>query len=259
MDLKANEEVDCNESEMREALTNLILNAVDAMPDGGTLAIRSSLEDGHVSVEVADTGSGMSDEVRRRCMEPFYSTKGDSGSGMGLAMVLAIMRQHQGALEVESELGKGTTIEMRIPLKSEGKTATVDREEAVPQEAESSKVLVVDDDPLVLMILAEYLRSDGKNVDTANGGTLAMELFKEGDYDVVVTDWAMPEMNGLQLADAVKEASSSTPVVMVSGFGDMAHISGGKPPNVDVLLTKPVSKEELARALNKAIAEVKAT
>ena len=251
MDLQPTEEVDCNESEVREALTNLILNAVDAMPDGGTLAIRSSLDDGHIVVEVADTGSGMTDEVRRRCLEPFFSTKGDDGSGMGLA----IMQQHQGTIDIESEPGKGTTIEMRIPLKSEGKTATIDVEEAVPQEADSSKVLVVDDDPLVLMILAEYLRAEGKSVDTANGGADALGLFKDGDYDVVVTDWAMPEMNGLQLAEAVKDASSSTPVVMVSGFGDMAQVSGGKPPNVDVLLTKPVSRDELRSALNTAMAE----
>jgi signal transduction histidine kinase/CheY-like chemotaxis protein len=244
-----------SESELRELLTNLIFNAVDAMPEGGTIRIRTGLREAasgdappQVFLEVSDTGTGMTDEVRRRCLEPFFSTKGERGTGLGLPMVFGIVKRHRGTMDIESTVGKGTTFIVLLP-------ADASRTREAPARAAAPigplRVLVVDDEPIARDVLTEYLTGDGHQVETAANGREGFDKFKGGDFSVVITDRAMPEMGGDQLAAMVKEQAPSTPVVLLTGFGDLMNAAGEKPDGVDLVVKKPIRLSTLREVLAK--------
>jgi CheY-like chemotaxis protein/anti-sigma regulatory factor (Ser/Thr protein kinase) len=230
------------ESEIREALTNLIFNAVDAMPDGGQLTLRTSAGQGaptasaaaHVQVEVIDTGAGMNEETRRRCLEPFFTTKGERGTGLGLAMVYGVARRHKAEIEIESVPRRGTTIRLKfaVAVASEGPLPA-----SAEVEPSSLRLLVVDDDPLVIKSLHDVLESQGHTVVTASGGQEAIDLFQataggRQPFGAVITDLGMPHVDGRKVASAVKMLSPATPV-----------------PNVDQVLNKPPKLREQREAL----------
>lgn len=235
-----------DESELREALTNLIFNAVDAMPDGGTITLATRAHGKHAVLEISDTGTGMTEEVRQRCLEPFYTTK-EQGSGLGLASVHGVIRRHGGELEVKSREGQGTTFTLSIPLAVQGVEESQGHVEVVC--ANAMKVLVVDDEPGVRDIVSEYLAIDGHTVDTARNGEEGLAKFRSGGFDVVITDQAMPQMNGELLAANIKQFAPHVPVVLLSGFGDMMKSRGEKPDNVDLVLGKPITLTEMRSAL----------
>ena len=162
-----------SEADLREALTNLIFNAVDAMPQGGTITVRTRSANSRVIMEVADTGTGMTEEVRQRCLEPFFTTKGDRGTGLGLSMVYGILQRHQGTVEIETALGKGTTFRLSLPAAQE-KPPTSQRDSA-PTSIRPLRVLLVDDEEIVRQILREYLVGDGHTVETAANGHEALD------------------------------------------------------------------------------------
>jgi signal transduction histidine kinase/ActR/RegA family two-component response regulator len=244
-----------SESELRELLTNLIFNAVDAMPEGGTIRIRTGVREAPASdhtlqvfLEVSDTGTGMTDEVRRRCLEPFFSTKGERGTGLGLPMVFGIVKRHRGTMDIESTVGKGTTFIVRLPADTT-KAKDVQARTAAPTGPLS--VLVVDDEPIARDVLTEYLTGDGHRVETAVNGREGFEKFKVGHFSVVITDRAMPEMGGDQLAALVKEQAPSTPVVLLTGFGDLMNAAREKPECVDLVVKKPIRLSTLREVLAK--------
>ena len=240
-----------NESEIREVLTNLIFNAVDAMPEGGTITLSTSMKDGQIVLEVSDTGTGMTEEVRQRCLEPFFSTKGDRGTGLGLAMVYGIIQRHKGTIDVQSEFGKGTTFVIGFPLDGGRKW-----EAALAVESQASsqrlRVLVVDDDPLTLMVTSECLLADRHLVETAVNGRDGLQKFQPGRFDLVITDQGMPEMNGLQLAAALKQMAPKTPVILLTGYGQ-AMTADESPPAVDLVVSKPITKSALKDAIAKVM------
>ncbi|HEY4719694.1 MAG TPA: ATP-binding protein [Candidatus Methylomirabilis sp.] len=241
-----------NEAEIREVLTNLIFNAVDAMPEGGTINLRTSADGDHVVLEVCDTGEGMTAEVRQRCLEPFFSTRGKRGTGLGLAVVYGIIRRHHGELTIDSEPGRGTTVTIRLPARpGEGRP---ERPEEQPTLARRLRILVVDDEPAVREVVTEYLTGDGHSVETATGGREGLEKFLGGWFDLVITDQGMPEMAGDQLAVAVKRVAPNKPVVLLTGFGDLMMASGEKPVGVDVILSKPVAITTIRQVLAKVMA-----
>lgn len=238
----------CDESELREVLVNLIFNALDAMPEGGTLTIQTRRENDSVILEVADTGGGMTEEAIQHCFEPFYSTKGERGTGLGLAMVYGIIQRHRGAIMVDSSPGKGTRFAIQLP----GRVSDSEGEAQKPPQSllPSLRVLVVDDEPLVGKVIADYLKSEGHRPESASNGAEALQKFKRGGFDVVVTDNAMPEMNGVQLCLAVKQVSPETPVILLTGFGDLLNHQE-KPESVDLVVSKPVTLSALREALLK--------
>jgi len=248
-DLHSIPHVNGNENELRTVLTNLFFNAVDAMPENGTIAIRTYREDEHIVVEVSDTGVGMTDEVKQRCLEPFFSTKEERGTGLGLSMVHGIIRRHGGDIEIKSEPGEGATFIVRLPIPVE------EQVEDAPQETEytvrSLHVLFVEDQPMVRDVISEYLRVDGHTVEAANNGREVLEKFHSGRYDLVITDRAMPDMNGVQLAMLIKDIAPNKPVIMLTGFGDMMKVTGDIPDAIDYLLTKPVKLSDFREALAK--------
>ncbi len=249
------------ESEIREALTNLVFNAVDAMPDGGTLSLRtktvvSPSKAKFVAVEVTDSGIGMNEETRRRCLEPFFTTKGERGTGLGLAMVYGIVQRHHGEIEIDSAPGKGTTIRMLFPetaLTAAGDpAATV---EAIPSRL---RVLVVDDDPLLIKSLRDALDIDGHLVTTANGGkegieTFAQSMAKGEPFAVVITDLGMPYVDGRKVSAAIKAMSPLTPIILLTGWGQRLIEEGDAPKDVNKVLNKPPKLRELRAALTELV------
>jgi signal transduction histidine kinase/CheY-like chemotaxis protein len=252
------------ESEIREALTNLVFNAVDAMPDGGTLTIRtgstpgSAKSGGTVRLEITDSGLGMDEEARRRCLEPFFTTKGERGTGLGLAMVYGIVRRHNADLEIESAVGKGTTIRMVFPISATGETAHPVGAGGLPS---CRNILLVDDDPLLIKSLRDALEQDGHTVVAANGGQEGIDTFRAaeqtpGRFAVVITDLGMPYVDGRKVASAVKAASPSTPVILLTGWGQRLVAEADIPAHVDYVLSKPPKLRELREALNRVAAQV---
>jgi GAF domain-containing protein/CheY-like chemotaxis protein len=230
---------------LREALTNLILNAVDALPRGGEIRVGIGARDDRVEVTVADTGVGMSESVRRRIFEPFFSTKGPGGTGLGLAMVYGIVSRHGGEILVDSAEGTGSTFTIRLPVAADRPAG-----HGLPArlEPESLRVLVVDDDPVVRETLEEMLRLEGHRVVVADEGAAGLARFQSEPFDVVITDLAMPAMPGWQIAQAVKQARPLVPVVLVTGWAVELSPEQLRANGVDEVLNKPFGIDDV-RAL----------
>jgi CheY-like chemotaxis protein/anti-sigma regulatory factor (Ser/Thr protein kinase) len=239
------------ESEIREVLVNLVFNAVDAMPQGGLLTLRTQARDKSVAVEVADTGAGMSEKVRARCLEPFFTTKGEAGTGLGLAMVYGAAQRHSAELEIESLPGRGTT--MRLVFPSVPGDVQPAAEPPVPAKPpRQMRILVVDDDPLLLQSLREFLEADGHTIITASGGQEGIDLFREGGtFDLVITDLGMPYIDGRAVAHAIKLASPDMPIVMLTGWGKRMTSENEVPAHIDCVLSKPPKLYELRAALTR--------
>jgi signal transduction histidine kinase/CheY-like chemotaxis protein len=246
------------ESEIREALVNLVFNAVDAMPEGGTLTLRTKTSERapaqrQLYVEVSDTGIGMDEDTRRRCLEPFFTTKGERGTGLGLAMVYGIAGRHNAEIEIDSEVGKGTTVRFIFPV------PVIPAIESVPTAVAFTvptrlRILVVDDDPLLVKSLRDTLETDGHLVVAVNGGREGIDAFRDAQqrqepFAVVITDLGMPYVNGREVAAAIKGMSPSTPIILLTGWGQRLIAEGDIPPHVDRVLNKPPKLREIREAL----------
>jgi signal transduction histidine kinase len=267
------------ENEIRDALTNLIFNAVDAMADGGTLtvrtkrAVRQAARDAAsigppgsvleaaaaeapievICLEVSDTGAGMDPETRRRCLEPFFTTKGERGTGMGLAMVYGMAQRHRAELEIDSAPGKGTTVRVVFPAAAAAGDET-GRQLALGLPVRPLRILIVDDDPLIIESLRETLRGDAHRVTAAEGGQAGIDAFEAArangePFELVITDLGMPYVDGRRVSAAIKAASPNTPVVLLTGWGQRLMAENQVPPHVDRVLNKPPRLKELRAAL----------
>jgi signal transduction histidine kinase len=238
-------EILCNPAEMREVLMNLIFNAADAMPAGGTITLRTRVRGPQVEIGVSDTGTGMPEEVRARCLEPFFSTKGHRGTGLGLSMVAGIVQRHNGTLEVVSELGRGTTIWVRLTTVSDSAGATAPG--TLPELTPALRILAVDDEPTARDVISRCLTADGHTVVTAATGHQALAKLATERFDIVITDHAMPFMTGTELAHAIKRQQSGERVILLSGSSDPGaeRLPGG----IDAWLEKPLSRGKLRNAI----------
>lgn len=249
--------VSANGSELREVLQNLIFNAVDALPRGGDITLRtfavSDSGPGWVVIEVQDNGVGMDAETRARCFEPFFSTKGEQGSGLGLAVVYGIVQRHDGKIEVDSEIGEGTSVRVFIPVVSAEPCVCAGGEE--PVALRELRILLVEDKPLVREVIREHLQRQGHTVDTAPDGRQALEKFLASRYDLVITDLAMPAMSGEQLAMEIKKIAPNKPIILLTGFGDPRLAQNAYSDLVDCVLIKPVTLYALRQAIAKVTAE----
>lgn len=239
-------------SEIRQALTNLVLNATDAMPDGGILRTRTFSVGHWVCVQIGDTGCGMNEEVRQRCMEPFFTTKGKAGTGLGLAMVFGTVERHQGRVEVESRLGTGTSITIWLPAADTRNPPSDCGDIEFPKSTgKALRILLVDDEDLLLEAVSQMLLNMGHSVDTCTNPQHALEQYYKKPYDLVITDRAMPGMSGDQLARSIREYSPEAPIVLLTGFGDFIRESGEKLEHIDLLISKPLSFETLCQTLER--------
>ncbi len=240
-----------NEAELREMLFNIVFNAIDAITERGTITFRTSMREENALLEIEDTGTGMSEEVRSRCLEPFFSTKDEHGTGLGLGIVYGIVRRHDGTIDIESRLGKGTTVTISLPLYKE--TRLPARPEPAQPMSRPLRILVVEDEPLVREVIEVYLHEDHHIVQTAGNGREGLEKYREGEFDLVMTDRAMPEVNGDVLAAEIKKINPKQPVILLTGFGDLMSGAGEQPEGVDLVVSKPFTLNSLREAVTKAM------
>jgi PAS domain S-box-containing protein len=251
------------DSEIREALINLVFNAVDAMPEGGTLTIRtrtatsaSDIRARSIYVEVGDTGIGMDEQTRRRCLEPFFTTKGDRGTGLGLAMVYGVAQRMSAEIEIDSAPGKGTVVCLSFPARVlAAPAATFSYTTATPQRL---RLLVVDDDPLIIKSLRDTLEADGHAVTAAHGGQEGIDVWLAAEarnepFAVVITDLGMPHVDGRKVASAVKRARPAAPVILLTGWGQRMAAEQDIPEHVDRVLNKPPKLYELRAAFGELV------
>jgi signal transduction histidine kinase len=236
----------CHSGEIREVATNLLFNAIDALPQGGKIVVSAYSHDENAVFEVRDNGIGMTEEVRARCMEPFVTTKGERGTGLGLAMVYGIVQRHHGDIEIESKLGEGTLVRVRLPFY---RGATDPEQPGGSGVTRKLKILLVDDEEVVRDVIALFLRHQEHEVEVTPSAIEALRLVREQRFDLVITDHAMPGMTGGNFVATLRSAGFDIPIVMLTGFGELMTTSDSIPTGVTKLVNKPVTMEELRTAI----------
>lgn len=235
-------------SELREVMANLIFNAAEAMPRGGTIRFRGRCEKEFAVLEISDTGTGMSEDVLSHCLEPFFTTKGNRRTGLGLAIVYGIVQRHVGRIDIQSQPDHGTTVTIRLPVDTETKRPAATEAPSTHNSGKPMRILVVEDEPFLCEMTADYLSADGHSVERATDGRDALEKFHAGQFDLVITDRSMPQMSGDQLTATIKQTSQTTPVIMLTGFGNEED-STKTPDAPDLILSKPITRASLQEAV----------
>jgi PAS domain S-box-containing protein len=276
LDLGAVPMVEGSDSELSEVFVNLLINAIDAMPGGGSIGVTSRADDGMIEVRVADTGEGMPREVRRHIFEPFFSTKGPQGSGLGLSLAYGIVGRHEGDIRAESTVGKGSTFVVRLPAvdgakamaipekekpaaraakaaAAEEEQATGEKQPAEPVAAECrGRILVIDDEEMIRVLVHDVVCNMGHEVETAESGHEGIEKFGAG-YDLVLTDLGMAGMSGWDVVERIKEMSPGTPVALITGWGDQLDSERMEASGVDLVMAKPFSVAQIRSLVTKVL------
>ena len=226
-----------NTSELREVMTNVIFNAIEAMPKGGKIEIRTFQKGKEVFIQISDSGMGIAEDVRKKIFEPFFTTKPFTNTGLGLSMSYGIIKRFGGEIEVESKVGHGTTFTIILPIGGEGK------EEAILpstiKKGKKARILVIDDEEFVRSVLSRTLAQVHHQVTIAENGEKGLQLFKEEKFDMVLTDLGMPGMSGWEVCRAIKKISPHTPVGMITGWGAEMSRSKMEEHGLDFFISKP--------------------
>jgi PAS domain S-box-containing protein len=235
-------------SELREVFVNLIVNAVDAMPKGGRLLITCRRVDARLQLHFSDNGMGMQEDVRQKIFEPFFSTKGAQGTGLGLSVSYSIIERHSGSISVASEPGKGTNFTIDLP----GAMAETTESDLSGTVAGTTglRILVVDDEQPVRETLAEMLVAVSHRVELAGGGLEAVQKMRSGNFDFVFTDLAMPEMDGWETARMIRKDWPNVRIVLVTGYGPTTAPPSGEEDLVDAIIGKPFDFAQVGSTLN---------
>jgi PAS domain S-box-containing protein len=250
-----------NAAELREVLVNLLQNALDALPKGGAVRLHTEATEREVLVTVADTGVGMPPRVRSRIFDPFYTTKGAKGSGLGLSIAYTIVARHKGQITVESEEGHGTTFTLRLPAaptSPQGLAAPRAPAAAstAPPPRTVGRILAVDDEPELAAMLARMLQKDGHQVQICDDGATALALLAREPFDLLLTDVSMPEMDGWEVARRAKELRADLPVGLMTGWGTQYEGLDLRPRGVDFVLSKPFTIEAARGLVIRALTPV---
>jgi CheY-like chemotaxis protein len=244
--------VACNPSELREVFTNIMLNALAAMPDGGVIRFAAEATRERVRIQVIDTGVGMSETTRSNIFDPFFTTRNEEGNGLGMSIVYGILMRHGGAVSVESEAGQGSTIIIELPravgeLPESLPTPPVEEDDR-PTDCNQT-LLVVDDEDAVRDLLAEILASAGYTVFQASSGADALKVAGEESIDCLLTDLGMSPMSGWELAREIK-SQHDIPVILVTGWAGEIDAAQARENKVDRVISKPFDPEELVRCIS---------
>ncbi|GJM43965.1 MAG: hypothetical protein DHS20C21_08070 [Gemmatimonadota bacterium] len=230
-------------SELREVYTNLIFNAVDAMPSGGKITISSVMEGSDTVVRVRDNGGGMSEEVRARIFDPFFTTKGTKGMGLGMSVVYGIVERHSGRIVVESTIGEGTCFTIRIPSAA---AAEPESTEALPEITKAAaRVLVIDDEPDILDLMSDILDAGGHEAVVAPGGVEGLEAHRTGNFDLMFCDLGMRGMSGWEVVSAIRSEDREIGIVLLTGWGATLSEEKVAEYGVDAVLSKPFEMKRI--------------
>ncbi len=254
IDLQLDLSGDClaaiNASDLREVITNLLLNAIDAMPEGGSLGFKTRCQGEHVIIEISDTGIGMSKDIAEKIFDPFYTTKGIGNSGLGLSVSWSLLGRYGGDIQVRSKPGKGTTFVLKL-VRAEALKAQAGG--PIVEGTSSYRLLLVEDDPEILNILRDMLRLKGHRVMAVNDSEKALGVIDSIDFDLVLTDLGMPVVSGWEIAKRVKEKDPKIPVVMITGWGAQFEDEDLTARGVDLMLAKPLSWDKLLGSIEKML------
>ncbi len=250
LDLAPNCLAAINASDLREVLTNLLLNAIDAMPQGGIVNFRSYCQGEQVFLDVSDTGIGMSKDVSERIFDPFFTTKGIGNSGLGLSVSWSLIGRYGGDIQVKSKSGKGTTFTIRLSRAEAVKSHAVTK---TGEGSSSYRLLLVEDEPEILNLLRDMLRLKGHRVVAMSDGEKALELIDSSHFDLVLTDLGMPVVSGWEVAKRAKAKNPKTPVVMITGWGAQYEDIDLASRGVDLMLAKPLSWDKLLSSIEKLL------
>jgi len=229
-------------SDLKGAFTNLIFNAVDAMPEGGVLTIRAEKKADKIVIEFEDTGIGMTDDTIERIYDPFFSTKGVKGTGLGMSEVYGVIKRHRGAIEATSKVGKGSKVIISLPSVKKGVSA---EETDDILDTYESKILIIDDEEYILDMLEELLEDQGHKITTSSSTENGLKLFKNSNFDIVITDLGMPDMSGWEVAERVKKMNRAVSVILLTGWALNLEAEKIKENGVDFTLQKPFSEKDL--------------
>ena len=239
-------------SELREVFTNLIHNGIDAMPQGGTIRIKTFVEESTIVVKIEDNGSGIPAEVRHRIFDPFFTTKGVQSTGLGMSISYGIINRHKGTIDVDSTEGTGTTFTIRLPISDsvhkEDKSAETEMELK-----KKAKVLVVEDEEEVRNLIADILTESGHEVVTASDGNQGIELFKEKDVDMVFSDLGMPGISGWQVAETIKGINKNVPIAIITGWNVDLEQEELRNRGVDFIAMKPFAVKQVLQLVQEGL------
>jgi PAS domain S-box-containing protein len=238
-------------SELREVITNLIFNAIEAMPEGGKIEIRTYWRKEKGCIQIADTGVGMTEEVRQKAFEPFFTTKPFTNTGLGLSMSYGIIKRFGGEIEVESEVGRGTTFTIMLPIGEEGKGELV--VPSLTQRTKEARILVIDDEEAVRNVLSRILSQVNHQVTVAKDGGEGLQLFQEKEFDIVLTDLGMPDMSGWDVCKAIKKLRAHVPVGMITGWGMELDQTKKEESGLDFVIPKPFDFHQLLRVVDETM------
>jgi len=241
-----------NSLELLQGLSNLMFNALDAMPDGGVITLRTGVEGQWIRLEIADTGVGMTDAVKSTLFQPFHTTKPD-GNGLGLSIVHALVTSMGGTIQATSAVTKGTTFTILLPVHTAAVSPPPPLAITPPAEPRRARVLVVDDEPYNLEFYSDCLAMHGHEVIAASCGSEALALFERHAPELVITDLGMPGMTGWDLAAAIKTRDPGLPVIILSGWAGQEEEARAREVNVDLLLAKPIDVVYLLEAVQQTL------
>src|SRR5262250_497437 len=229
--------------ELREVFMNMLMNGLDAMSEGGQFVFRVSGDTETVTITASDTGCGMSEETRRKVLEPFFTTKGVRGTGLGLSVSWGIVKRHGGTIEIESEVGVGSTFVVRLPASTDD--VAVPARELAPATARAARVLVIDDEHEVRSVLCDVLTSMGHTVVEAASGEEGLACCEREAVDVILADVSMPGMSGWDVAAACRRRFPCVPLGFVTGWGDRLDPEEVSRSGVRFVLSKPFAPVDL--------------
>jgi CheY-like chemotaxis protein len=238
-------------SELREVFVNLIVNAVDAMPKGGKLQISCEREGARLRLLFSDNGTGMPEDVRQKIFDPFFSTKGALGTGLGLSVSFSIIERHEGSIGVASEVNGGTVFTIDLPAADQKEESLAEPEAVV--EARSISILVVDDEQSVRETLAEMLEAMGHRVILASSGPSALQALGANDCDLVFTDLSMPEMDGWETSREIRKRWPEISIVLVTGYGASTEPPSGEDGLVNGIIGKPFDFNQISQTITSVI------
>lgn len=246
--LKSSSMIRGNITEIREVFINIISNAVDAMPFGGKIEITSENIKGNVEIEIRDNGLGMNKEIVKRVFEPFFTTKGSNGCGLGLSISYKIIQSHFGNIKIESEENVGTSFKIKLPIcKEKIYTVKEDKDEVILEDDLdiSANVLVIDDQEIIRKVISEMIKSISNcKVKTCSGEDIDRE-FKRRNYDIILCDFSMPNINGIQIAKKAAEMQENAYFCLMTGW--VGSFDNDKIDYIDFVLNKPINNEELKK------------
>jgi PAS domain S-box-containing protein len=238
-------------AELREVVANIINNAVDAMPGGGTISIITFIEDNKVVIKIKDTGVGIPESIKERIFDPFFTTKGVHSTGLGMSVAYTIINRHKGSIAVDSTENEGTIFTIKLPVFDN--TDSKEEIKPVKKVTEKANILVIDDDDSVRELLFDILTGGGHDVQAASDGNDGLAKFKENEFDMVFTDLGMPGMSGWQVAEEIKKINNVTPIALITGWEVQVEKSELAKREVDLVVNKPFRVDQILMVVSKGI------